>query len=396
MSRAPFATFTLAFTTICAAIAPALADNDHSQVLGGSNAPAGKWPDITGVYLEGEVQCTGTLIAPNVVITAGHCNDPTLDKVIVGSHDLSLPGVGEIIPVSQRFEYPDSGRSIDVTVLKLARDAKSTPRKIASGWASFAIKNNAAATFAGYGAINADADQYVPQLQEAVSSITDAGCSGGDGCNSLARPNGELGAGGMGIDTCPGDSGGPLYVKLGEEFFLAGVTSRSYNSARKACEAGGIYGRPDKIVDWIERQVGGAVAKGPAPEAAPVSLGSKGAQTKIIANDPIDTQHDYAIVKDPVRTTYNIRDDGTVKFCAVGNGAGTDELIVQVADKNDASRALNLTIKIDIAAGSDNSDCSVSFDDDSGCGCKTAQGSDLTSALLLLLVATLAARRRTV
>ena len=40
-------------------------------------------------------------------------------------------------------------------------------------------------------------------------------------------PDGELGAGGMGIDTCPGDSGGPLYLPTDFGTFLAGVTSPS-------------------------------------------------------------------------------------------------------------------------------------------------------------------------
>ena len=49
---------------------------------------------------------------------------------------------------------------------------------------------------------------YVDELQEATTVITDADCSRTDlGCNIAAYPNGELGAGGMGVDSCPGDSG---------------------------------------------------------------------------------------------------------------------------------------------------------------------------------------------
>ena len=74
----------------------------------------------------------------------------------------------------------------------------------------------------------------------------------------------------MGIDTCPGDSGGPMYLLTEYGTFLAGVTSRSYDNSQFACSEGGIYGRPDKIVDWIEQQTGVKVARGPEPTARPI------------------------------------------------------------------------------------------------------------------------------
>jgi secreted trypsin-like serine protease len=54
----------------------ALAGPVAEPVIGGSAAPAGKWPDAAAVLWSGEQACTGTLIAPNVVITPGHCGDP--------------------------------------------------------------------------------------------------------------------------------------------------------------------------------------------------------------------------------------------------------------------------------------------------------------------------------
>src|SRR5260370_33086108 len=93
------------------------------------------------------------------------------------------------------------------------------------------------------------------------------------GCHVSVKPGGELGAGGMGIDTCPGDSGGPLYLLTDYGSLLAGVTSRSYDNASVACGEGGIYERPDKIVEWIERAAGAAGAarpqatRDPAPDA---------------------------------------------------------------------------------------------------------------------------------
>ena len=133
------------------------------------------------------------------------------------------------------------------TTTRRSRRARSRP-----GWARFDIKNGAAVQFVGFGTIDRDGTTSTDDLKEAPSTITDFNCTTSSGCNAAATPDGELGAGGNGIDTCPGDSGGPMYLMTDYGSFLAGVTSRSYDNARYYCSEGGIYGRPDKIVDWIE------------------------------------------------------------------------------------------------------------------------------------------------
>ena len=115
-------------------------------------------------------------------------------------------------------------------MLTLLQPSSIPPRPIATGWARLDIVDGASVQLVGYGAVDRDANQYVAALQEATSTLTDADCSSSSGCNAGARPAGELGAGGMGIDTCPGDSGGPLYLLTPYGDFLAGVTSRGYDN----------------------------------------------------------------------------------------------------------------------------------------------------------------------
>ncbi len=63
---------------LCLAAGTALAE---PPVIGGSNAPAGKWPDVVAIlFPDGSggadtQECTGTLVAPTVALTAGHCYD---------------------------------------------------------------------------------------------------------------------------------------------------------------------------------------------------------------------------------------------------------------------------------------------------------------------------------
>jgi secreted trypsin-like serine protease len=330
----------------------------ESEVMGGSDAPADKWPDVAAVFIGGGQACTGTLIAPTVAITAGHCNSSQLTKILVGTSSLARPNEGEMINVSQRIEYPQSQSTYDVTILKLASASTRAPRPIATGWARFDIKNGARVALVGYGAIDRNASQFVDDLQEAETAITDFDCTGHVGCLASVQPAGELGAGGMGIDTCPGDSGGPLYLVTDYGAFLAGVTSRSYDDATYPCTDGGIYVRPDKIIDWIEQKVGGPVAKGPVPTADPIMVvKGNAATTQIVHNDPKTDAHSFAIKTPPQHGTATVRDDGHVKLCAAADAIGNDSLVVTVTDAADPTRALDVTIPIAIADGAPAASC---------------------------------------
>jgi hypothetical protein len=116
---------------------------------------------------------------------------------------------------------------------------------------------------------------------EAETIITDIDCSGPEsnqhGCNADVRPAGEIIAGGAGIDSCYGDSGGPLYLLTNHGAFLIGVTARALDDSTEACGEGGIYERPDAAMAWIE-QTGGitlepvSCTQWPIPEITSMKL----------------------------------------------------------------------------------------------------------------------------
>lgn len=376
---------------------------DPAPVIGGSNAPAGQWPDVAAVLYKqtdgtDQQMCTGTLVAPTVVLTAGHCDpalDPqigNLDNVLLGTNSLAMGG--ETVPVASVHQYPNSQSSEDVTVLVLARPAAETPRAIATGWARLDIKNAASVEFVGYGAIDMNGNTYIDALQEAQSTITDFDCSTSSGCNTAARPAGELGAGGMGIDTCPGDSGGPMYLLTPYGTWLAGVTSRGYDNSQYACSQGGIYERPDKIVAWIEQVAGVPVMHGPEPTADPIMAVHGGAgETVIAANDPKTKTHTFAIMTPPAHGTAAVRNDGRVRVCTDPTATGSDAVTVEVAD---GDRKVATTIPIAIADGTAPASCDVnafSVGDDSG-GCCSSTGGGTGSIPLALGVLAVVIRSR--
>ncbi|MDB4952805.1 MAG: Peptidase and chymotrypsin/Hap [Myxococcales bacterium] len=368
-----------------------------TPVIGGTNALQGKWPDVAAVNIQNTQACTGTLIAPTVVITAGHCvtPPPTPNSVLLGTASLDRPADGETIPVKMSIEYPNSQTSEDVGILILTRAATETPRPIASGWARLEITNAAAVQFVGYGAIDMAGNTYIPQLQEATSTITDFDCTTSSGCNAAAKPNGELGAGGMGIDTCPGDSGGPMYLTTSFGTFLAGVTSRSYDNARFACSEGGIYERPDKIVDWIDQVTGVKVARAPEPTADPIDVvRGDGAESMITANDPKSDAHTFAIATPPAHGSAVVRADGRVRVCTDPSVAGTDKVVVTVTDKADANRHVDVTIPIMIEDAAPGSNCDVNaFGGSAGGGCCDS-GRGAGGAIPLSIVVLMVLRRR--
>jgi uncharacterized protein (TIGR03382 family) len=268
------------------------------------------------------------------------------------------------------------------------------PRVTATGWARADIVDGATVQLVGFGAVDRNAVQYVDEMQEAETTITDFDCSDDAGCNAGAKPAGELGAGGMGIDTCPGDSGGPLYLKTAYGDFLAGITSRAYADATFPCQDGGIYERPDAIVDWIEDQAGVPVARGPEPSAPPIETtpGTKG-ETEIEVNDPKTEDHTFTIPNPPANGIAAVNDDGEVHYCPSAGYVGPDTVAVEIADQADPGRKLVVEIPVVVANGEASDDeCSVEFD---GGGCCSAGTSlDLGSVLPVLVVGGVLMRRR--
>ena len=58
------------------------------------------------------------------------------------------------------------------------------------------------------------------------------------------------------VDACFGDSGGPLYIDVGNGAALIGVVSRGSSSPGEPCGGGGVYVRADKVVAWIQKTTG--------------------------------------------------------------------------------------------------------------------------------------------
>jgi hypothetical protein len=203
-----------------------------------------------------DVECTGTLIGKDVVVTAGHCAEngsPT--HVFVGN---DTHGAGTVIGIKSHVRHKDYlGRPQwlnDIMILILDRPviaSEAKPRPIAL---SALMMQGTRVTVVGFGLTEtgqigvkhrASIKLVSPACGEDTDQIT-FGCHGG--LESVAVPAVPCGI----EDTCSGDSGGPLYVLDGttHNWCLAGITSRGLPA--KSCGNGGLYVRVDQYLKWIQ------------------------------------------------------------------------------------------------------------------------------------------------
>src|SRR4051812_30219706 len=267
MSRLRLLLFTCAACLLPAASAQA--------VVGGHDVPAGKYPYVAYITIDQFFACTGTLVTPTIVVTAGHCSSitPGMASIPVGTPgqliDVSVgsnkPGEGQHPAVDHAIVNSNyniaNGDSYDVSLLALAKPVNLPTVKVAGRGEEALWKPGTMATIAGFGATKENGDAP-PIMQEAqVPITTDAYAANAYG--SSFDPKTMLAAGFPqgGVDSCQGDSGGPLLVPAPNGALrLAGDTSWGDGCARPGKP--GVYGRlgDATLREWIRSNAPDAVA----------------------------------------------------------------------------------------------------------------------------------------
>jgi hypothetical protein len=220
---------------------------DGERIIGG--VPTSDFPDCVAVGSETGWCCSGTLIAPNVVVTAGHCHADCSSRVLIGD-DVGRESDAQVVAVARAERHPDYNRGKhDLCTLILAEDADGVePRGIA---APDALEGASSVRIAGFG----NTSVYGGYGRRMMVDVPLAGSDPRFG----ADPAKEFVAGSpfLDRDSCNGDSGGPAYVQLDGGWLLAGATSRATDSRYRLCGDGGIYTRVRSYHDWITAVPGG-------------------------------------------------------------------------------------------------------------------------------------------
>ncbi len=241
-------------SALCLVLVSTAASAAPSEVVGGTPVAKGEWPDVVAVMLE-DGACSGTLIAKDVVLTAGHCIEGAR-SVVVDTIDYGKPG-GERVLVEEAIAYPEWWRTYDVGVLRLQRPVTVKPRTVAAlCTASKALVRGAQVEIVGFGATTEEGWDPNSQLRRAEITITDPTCELDAACQEVIAPRGEFAAGGMGRDSCFGDSGGPVFMPTDDGPVLLGVVSRGLATAAAPCGGGGVYVRADRVMAWVRSVTG--------------------------------------------------------------------------------------------------------------------------------------------
>ena len=258
-------TLVVALCALCAVSAgPSMA------VVGGNDAEPGEYPSVAKVTF-GLFSCTGTLIAPDTVLSAGHCSSvtgaavaspaaypPQAVNVTIGG---TRAGEGERVPTKSVTVHPSYllNDGYDISILKLTRNSANTPTKVAGAGETGLWAPGTLETIAGWGTTS-EGGEAPDVLQEAEVPITTDAYCGNAYSNFEATTMVCAGFPEGGVDTCQGDSGGPMFGRSATgELRVVGATSFGEGCARRGKP--GVYARvaDSTLREWIRGQSPGGV-----------------------------------------------------------------------------------------------------------------------------------------
>ena len=225
-----------------------------TPIYGGGPVEPGAWPEVVAVMIPGGI-CTGTLVSDRVVLTAAHCLDDSHSAAALQvrrGDDVTSPGT-PVVAVERFGVHPQFCDDLetckvdtwDYGYLVLAEPivgvTPARPLVTQAEWDE-AMQPGGLVTLVGFGYSETGPTHIKRQVDVPITRFSPSGL--------------EFQAGGMGLDSCTGDSGGPAFATLASgEVVIAGVTSRG----NLTCGKGGIYAIPYAALCWLDAETGTAL-----------------------------------------------------------------------------------------------------------------------------------------
>ena len=263
-----------------------------SYIIGGDDATVGDYPWMVALYKSDDFTCGGVLISSHWIATAAHCvyEDDDVDgnatayeaddfSVIIGesahysttsdASDVTVRTIKSVIINPNYTGSSDSDTSsdadydYDIALLELEDAYYEVGPAIATSARFDEIDDGDYLTVIGYGLMDADEnaapDDAIPTtLQEAELPFVPTSDCYWENQSSTDVTDNMFCAGydssDVDIDSCSGDSGGPVFTTLDGELTLVGLVSWGSSSC---ADHPGVYTNVSNLRSWILENIDG-------------------------------------------------------------------------------------------------------------------------------------------
>jgi secreted trypsin-like serine protease len=270
-------------------------DTARTSVIGGALAAPGDFPSMAFILATDETgkgfSCSGTVVSPNVVLTAGHCVQdlstgkitPASEyKVVTGATDVTDSSTRQLSDVSQAIVYPRFSRTTvqgDAGLLILSTPTTAPAIPLATAADRSLYRERTPITIAGWGLTAGSAKDAPTALRWGITYVqSHRYCArqvafyypffaASSQLCAIEPPHFSVG-------TCHGDSGGPTLARRPDNTAVEiGITSLVGDNCTPRLPD--VFTRVDRVSPWvngwIEATKPGSTTP-PPPTPAPLAL----------------------------------------------------------------------------------------------------------------------------
>ncbi|HEY5710040.1 MAG TPA: serine protease [Solirubrobacterales bacterium] len=256
-----------------------------TSIVGGSTASIASYPWLAYIQYQGPVEtfsCTGTVVAPRLILTAAHCLLTGTGRVAVASNFTVLTGVADLREassqhasgVSQALVFPGYQPSRllnDAGLLVLSAPVSAPALPLATAADAGLLSAGVPVAVAGWGLTDADPPRSPAVLHEAQSVVKSAGycqrrmrrvISVYSAASQLCIQSPLASA----ASVCDGDSGGPGIARRtdGTPVLLGVISLKGSIDCDPLSPQ--VLTRADVVSPWVSTWIAAVESGAPAPE----------------------------------------------------------------------------------------------------------------------------------